>query len=439
MNRINNNYNINYIWENGFKYINKEQLEKLSEHEKFISCKCGKPREFRWKESSLTRHEGKGLYYGITPYKGRNNEELCHKCAFCAKCGKEGAYLTGGASCCKYEQTNDNPSGEWVLAYCSSECFSGVEKSSLPKKEPEKTAKCDHCGKLGEFNKVGNTFQGKSFCSESCYEAFGYWRSIHKGYNDNKCRIVGCSQKAYYECMDLCLSHSKPCKGGKIKPGGKACNAAMGVDEGDICEFCKDQTETYRSNPAAPAPQSITNENSENDDSVKVNPGNSPKPNPGKEELSEPKNNVKVIKFENNDDKIPANPASEKSPNQTDNETLIINLKSVKKITLSAEGNLVIEFKKESNLHSMPQTIFAEQLSQSQELQKVKNYLEKNNQTSLNQQELGKLFSGSDNKPALTKEPQGNNKILIGGALGGVLILGIGIGLLLKKKKVKKN
>jgi hypothetical protein len=51
MNRINNgNYNniISYILEEGnSRYINKEQLEKLSEHEKFIGCKCGKPREFR--------------------------------------------------------------------------------------------------------------------------------------------------------------------------------------------------------------------------------------------------------------------------------------------------------------------------------------------------------------------------------------------------------
>ncbi|CAG8472213.1 2690_t:CDS:2 [Scutellospora calospora] len=67
--------------------------------------------------------------------------------------------------------------------------------------------------------------------------------NIHKGYNDNKCRIAGCSQKSYYECMDLCLSHSKPCQGTYM---GKKCNFALGSDEGDFCERCKNQTETYQ-------------------------------------------------------------------------------------------------------------------------------------------------------------------------------------------------
>ena len=68
--------------------------------------------------------------------------------------------------------------------------------------------------------------------------------SIHKGYNDNKCRIAGCSQKAYYECMDLCLHHSKPCRGAYI---GKKCNLALGSDEGDFCKLCENQNKSKQS------------------------------------------------------------------------------------------------------------------------------------------------------------------------------------------------
>src|SRR5207248_10473872 len=99
------------------------------------------------------------------------------------------------------------------------------------------------------------------------------------------------------------------------------------------------------------------------------------------------------------------NPAksTEKSPNQTDNETLIINLKNVKKITQTAEGNLVIEFNsKQKDNYSFSQTITPEQINNSKELQKVKNYLEKNNQTSLSQQELEKIFNKSSNSSVST-------------------------------------
>jgi len=435
MNRINNNFNINYIWENGIKYISKEQLEKLSEREKFIGCKCGKPREFRWKESSLSRHEVKGLYYGIKPFKGRNNEELCHKCAFCAKCGKKEAYLTGGESCCKSEKTNDNPTGEWVLAHCSVDCFHGTEKPSLPKEEVREGKNCNYCGKLTQV-KFGNTNTGEIFCSRDCFVAAG--NKIQKG----KCRIAGCSREAYYECMDLCLSHSKPCQGTHM---GKRCNLALGSDEGNFCERCqKDNKENSPSpNPAAPAPQ-ITNENSESDNSVKVNPGNSPQPNPGKDNQSETKNDnkVKTIRFENkeNEGKNDSTNPVENSPNKTDNETLIINLKEIKKITLSG-GNLIIEFdnKQESNhWYSISQTITPDQIKNNQELQTVKNYLEKNNQNSLSHQELNKLLS-KDKQAVSPEKPKDNNLLLIGGIAGGTLIIGVVIGLFLRRKKrVKK-
>ena len=126
---------------------------------KYISCAgCSKP-------AHLRRNEEGAL---ITPYKGLNGEELCHKCAPCAKCGKKDckSYESGFR---RSEKTNDNPSGEWELAYCSIECFNGTEKPNLPKSNFNAPVKCDHCAKLSEI-RVGNASWGKNFCSTHCYE-----------------------------------------------------------------------------------------------------------------------------------------------------------------------------------------------------------------------------------------------------------------------------
>lgn len=198
-----------------------------------------------------------------------------------------------------------------------------------------------------------------------------------------------------------------------------------------------DKNNSPSPNPAAPAPQPITNSDSKKSDNS-VNPSNSSQPNPGKDKSSEVKSDVKTIKFENNS----TNPI-ENSPNQADNKTLIINLKNVKKITLTTEGNLVIEFdnKRENNWYSTSQTITPDQINNNQELQTVKNYLDKNNQSSLNQHELNELLSKNDNNSVSVEKPKDNNLLLIGGGIvGGVLIVvGIGIRLFLRKKKVKKN
>ena len=53
---------------------------------KYIKCAgCSKPAELRRKDGDV-----------IIPFKGKNGEELCHKCAPCAKCGKEAAYYETG-------------------------------------------------------------------------------------------------------------------------------------------------------------------------------------------------------------------------------------------------------------------------------------------------------------------------------------------------------
>jgi len=227
MNREYNN-NINYINIDGYKYISREELNKLRGHnEKFLACKCGKKPEFRWKKSEQSNSYG--LFYGIIPYKGPSGEEVCHKCALCVKCGKE-TYNSWENGLSRSEKTNDNPSGEWALAYCSMECFNGTVK------EPRQVENCNYCGKWTAV-KFGNTNTEKTFCSRDCYVAAG--NKIQKG----KCRIAGCSKKAYYECMDLCLGHSKPCQGTYM---GKKCNLALGSDEGNFCERCKNQENRKR-------------------------------------------------------------------------------------------------------------------------------------------------------------------------------------------------
>jgi len=92
----------------------------------------------------------------------------------CAKCGKEApkAYEN---DLYEYERTNDSPSGEWLLAYCSRECLEGTRKPGLAKEQPKQTIKCEHCGKSkGVSFSFDNTLSGKIFCSESCCEAAGH-------------------------------------------------------------------------------------------------------------------------------------------------------------------------------------------------------------------------------------------------------------------------
>ncbi|MCE8163135.1 MAG: hypothetical protein I3273_03170 [Candidatus Moeniiplasma glomeromycotorum] len=402
----------------GVTYKTQAEINKMSYNEKFLACKCGKKPEFRWIKVEKAYHEGydegkKGMFYPIVAYKGKKGEEVCHKCAPCAKCGKEGAYWSGRH---KYEKTNDNPSGEWVLAYCSVECFNG-EKPSLPKKEPREVANCDHCRKLTKV-KFGNSNTGKIFCSRDCFVAAG--NKIQKG----KCRIAGCSQTAYYECMDLCLPHSKPCR-------GTGCNLALGTDEGDFCS--KRCESSPKSNPAAPNSQPLTNSNDKSDNSVKVNPDNSPQPNPRKDNLSEPE-----IKISFNPAEEPKkNPGAER-PNETKpdhNQVLVINLKDIKKISL-VDDNLVIEF----NQGEKAQTVVSEQITKSQEFSAVKSYLKTSGRSSVSNQELANIISQKNTDNSNSSSPTQPSKSpclwIAGVGVIGVM-MGLCYGLVVKFKKLR--
>lgn len=391
-------------------------------------------------------------------------------------------------------------------------------------------------------------------CLDCGNKRFDTNRPIEDQINPKKCRITGCSNDVFYPCstQNFCKYHSKSCQGTYI---GRKCNMALGSDEGDFCQGCKNQTETYQQQkdrlenesnriyenykraieqaqswwdslsseekqreisslesrlpasiekfwnshgyktdgnqiqfnaqythsdtfengklyqsdptrvpweivneffeqkrvensssqvkrdnnsdkdnllpPNSATPQPITNSNSKSDNSA--NPSNSPQPD--SEPDKSPESKIKTIKFENKEND------SKNSPNQTDNENLVINLKNVKKITLTAGGNLVIELnnQKEGN-YSISQTITPDQINTSRELQKVKNYLEKNNQSSLNQQELNRILNKNNTSAPQSEKPKENNNniLLIGGLMVGVLIVGIMVGLLIKRDKNKK-
>ncbi|MCE8162840.1 MAG: hypothetical protein I3273_01260 [Candidatus Moeniiplasma glomeromycotorum] len=404
-------------------YVTQEEINKMSQREKFFPpCKCGKKGELRWrKDSSLSYQEGKEIFYPALLFKGKNGEEACHKCAPCVKCGKEGFANNGRFD--KHEKTNDNPSGEWILAHCSIECYNGTEKPNLPKEEPWQDKPdniCNYCGKL-TWVKFGNSSAGKTFCSRDCFVAAG--NKIQKG----KCRIAGCSREAYYECMDLCLSHSKPCRGGKIRPNGERCNAAMGVDEGDICEFCQKHNETYKDNSPIPNPaasQPITNSNDQNNNSVSSS--NSPKPNPGK---------IKITLDTRDNRKNNSNANSGTNENQS-NRTLVISLKDIKQISLKG-NDLVIEFN-----GSESQTVISEQeAANNQELSKVKNYLRDNRLSSVSQQALEQIINSNSSNSLNPASKKPEPLFWMGLGLAGTLML-VGLPLLIvkiRKKSLKKK
>jgi len=180
------------------------------------------------------------------------------------------------------------------------------------------------------------------------------------------------------------------------------------------------------SNPVSSSPQPITNSNEKSDNSV--SPDNSPKPNPEKDSLSEEKNSK--------EDNAPK--STENSPVKTDNQTPISQyLRDIKQVTLTSDGNLIIEFNNSASNHSTGQVITTEQISTNQELQKIKNYCQQNGKNSLSQQELSNILGV--NSASSTEKPPTTNNILLVGIIGGTLVIGIGIGLLSKRRKNKKK
>ncbi|CAI2168941.1 2364_t:CDS:10, partial [Funneliformis geosporum] len=288
---------------------------------------------------------------------GKYGEEVCHKCAPCVKCGKEsyGDYFT--------------------------------EKPRLPKKEPRQVEKCDHCGKLGEI-KVGSAYWGKSFCSSNCYELAYARVSSLKNRDEIRAHCCVCRFRIFGEDNNF-TEDFKNRKG------------MVYYSDGSINSFyCSETCFEKRGDKSGMSGSAFHDRNP-------TSSGNSPKPIPAVPN-SQPitnksdKNNVKVIKFEDNLLK-----PTENSPVKTDNQTLIINLKSIKHITLTSDNNLVIEFNKvETNsARQEVEIVNDKQIGSSQELQKIKNYLQGSGEKSINQQKLNSILNFDNTNTGITDEP----------------------------------
>lgn len=72
----------------------------------------------------------------------------------------------------------------------------------------------------------------------------------------------------------------------------------------------------------------------------------------------------------------------------------------------------------------------------SQELQKINDYFQKNNKQELTRQELNSMVN-ANNTNAPSKEPKSNNALLVVGGIG-ILVVGLIVGILISKRKSKK-
>ena len=391
------NYKYKNYSENCKKFFTQEEIDKMSYNEKFFpTCKCGKKREFRWLKCSDGDSKA-GMFYAIAPFKGKNGEEVCHKCAPCVKCGKENFGNYYNAPCVK---TSDNPSGEWALAYCSLECFNGRK----PKKEPEKfllNANCDYCRRWSEI-KVGSSYWRKSFCSTHCYElAFARAGSIEKR-DEIRARCCACGFRIFGQDGNFAENFKN--RKGKVFFSDKSINAF----------YCSEECFEKRGDKSGMSGSAFHDLNPTKSD-------NFPKPmNPEKDSLSEEKKSTGL---------------PEKSPSEREVQTLIIKWRSIKRITLTAGEDLIIELNEaETNSDSQGiQVINSSQVSSSQEFQKVKNYLKESGEESVDQQKLNSILNSSN-----TNEPTGNSDnnyfLTTGLSIIAALTIGLAIRLLIKRK-----
>ena len=112
--------------------------------------------------------------------------------------------------------------------------------------------------------------------------------------------------------------------------------------------------------------------------------------------------------------------------------------RNIKQISLTPEGNLLIEYyayhnknKNVKNNTTITETITPErQESSSPEFQEVKNYLQRTNKKELSQQELINMTRANATP---TEKPKNNNALWIGG-IAVALVIGVVVGLLVKNR-----
>lgn len=142
-----------------------------------------------------------------------------------------------------------------------------------------------------------------------------------------------------------------------------------------------------------------------------------------------------------NDDKSSVKKA-EIVNSEVENKFWVIDLKNIKQITLRDGGKLEIEFNSVQtgdNWYSISQVISTEQINNNQELQTIRNYCQQNGKDSLSQQELNNILNTNSTNTKQTDNPTDNNSLTIGLSITAVLIAGLAIGLILKRKKRVKR
>ncbi|CAI2192873.1 18617_t:CDS:2 [Funneliformis geosporum] len=155
----------------------------------------------------------------------------------------------------------------------------------------------------------------------------------------------------------------------------------------------------------------------------------------GQQELAKPVSGTNEL-VENSDQQNMAgglivHQEKEKSPEQKDNEFLLQYFQDhdIKQISLNPEGNLLVEY------NSGKSQVISNKQVNHKELQKLIAYYQKSGQTSLTQQDLVNM----NNSNSITPKNTNNHTLLISLGLGGALIIGLVIGLAMRKNKVKKH
>src|SRR6185369_4352489 len=148
-----------------------------------------------------------------------------------------------------------------------------------------------------------------------------------------------------------------------------------------------------------------------------------------KQELAKPVSGANKLAEKNNHKNMSGGVITKQveKDQQLDNEFLLkyFQENDIKEISLTPEGNLLIEY------NSGKTEVITNDQANNQELQKVISYYQKNKQTNLSQQDLIDKTNSNSAQPKNTN----NNALLISCGLGGTLIIGIVIGLWLRKSK----
>lgn len=432
------------------KYINKEELSLLNDNEKFIGCKCGKKPEFRWIKNTLSINDGKDLFFGITPYKGRNNEELCCKCAnFCYYCGQK----EEGEERVIHEETQDNPTGDWAIKCCL-QCWEKYwrqhnsdnkqqehkpiepdsKKNSKQEDKKEKIRNCSHCQKsLADVKTEYFCANCAAFyCSEECCAASRPQCKAKLSEGNSYIYTINSDSEKHTISGDSEKKHSE-------KPQKPKIMSSQEVNE----MLAKSKPSNDRSDNS----QLKTSQSENNTDKVAKNdkPSSNLLTNNGNQKISDGK-------------KTEPNQAESKAVNHNtstkvldkDKVNFLVKLfkqQNIKQISLTPENNLLIEYNGENNTannavnHSNNQLtmITSQQITDNQELQTITNYLQANNKQSLNQQELNNLLN-DNSTPTNTNSSENNSlgKGLVIG-IGATLTIGLFLGILLRYKHNRKR